>query len=154
MISQWRGLQAAGKAEQKAKYKYLINNGRTNIVWQNAFMDQHNDFVMDRLPYPYIEMNPEDMKELGVNAGDLVEVFNDAGSTQAMAYPTPSAKRKQTFMLFAYPSGVQGNVINAGVNELVIPNYKQTWADIRKLAAAPDGVKGLTFKSPEYKAAG
>jgi arsenite oxidase large subunit len=152
MIAQWRGLQAAGKTEQKAKYAYLINNGRTNLVWQNAFMDQHNDFVMDRMPYPFIEMNPDDMKELSVAPGDLVEVFNDAGATQAMVYPTPSAKRKQTFMLFAYPTGVQGNVINAGVNELVIPNYKQTWADIRKLASAPESVKNLTFKSPEYKA--
>jgi hypothetical protein len=32
---------------------------------------------------------------------DLVEVYNDSGSTQAVAYPTPTAKRKQTFMLFA-----------------------------------------------------
>lgn len=151
MVAQWRGLQAAGKAEQKEKHKYLINNGRTNLVWQNAFMDQHNDFVMDRMPYPFIEIGPDDMKELNVNAGDLVEVYNDSGSTQAMVYPTPSAKKGQTFMLFAYPTGVQGNVINAGVNELVIPNYKQTWANIRKLADAPASVKGLTFKSIEYK---
>jgi hypothetical protein len=27
----------------------------------------------------------------------------------------------QTFMLFAYPTGVQGNVVSKGVNELVIP---------------------------------
>ena len=82
--------------------------------------------------------------------GDLVEVYNDNGSTQAMVYPTPTAKRKQTFMLFAFPTGVQGNVVSAGVNELVIPNYKQTWGNIRKLADAPEGVKHLTFKSLEY----
>jgi arsenite oxidase large subunit len=67
-----------------------------------------------------------------------------------MAYPTPTARRKQTFMLFAYPTGVQGNVVSAGVNESVIPNYKQTWAAIRKIADAPEGVRHLTFKSPEY----
>lgn len=152
MATPWRGLQAAGKAEQKAKYKFLINNGRTNVVWQNAFMDQYNDFVMDRMPYPFIEMNPEDMKELSLSAGDLVEVYNDAGSTQAMVQPTPSAKRRQTFMLFAYPTGVQGNVVNAGVNELIIPNYKQTWADVRKIASASETTNRLSFKSPEYKA--
>jgi arsenite oxidase large subunit len=152
MATPWRGLQAPGKAEQKAKYKFLINNGRTNVVWQNAFMDQYNDFVMDRMPYPFIEMNPDDMKDLGIAAGDLVEVFNDAGSTQAMAQPTPSAKRGQTFMLFGYPTGVQGNVINAGVNELIIPNYKQNWADIRKIATASETSRRLSFKSPEYKA--
>lgn len=152
MASPWRGLQAAGKAEQKAKYKFLVNNGRTNVIWQNAFMDVQNDFVMDRMPYPFIEMNPNDMKELGVGEGDLVEVYNDAGSTQAMVQPTASAKPKQTFMLFAYPTGVQGNVTNAGVNELIIPNYKQTWADIRKIASAPETTKKLSFKSQHYKA--
>ena len=69
-----------------------------------------------------------------------------------MAYPTPTAKRGQTFMLFAYPSGVQGNVVNGGTNELMLPNYKQTWANIRKLAAAPEGVKHLSFKAQSYKA--
>jgi arsenite oxidase large subunit len=31
-----------------------------------------------------------------------------------------------------------------------IPNYKQTWAGIRKIAKAPEGVRHLTFKSQEY----
>ena len=63
---------------------------------------------MDRWPYPFIDMNPEDMAELKVKEGDLVEVYNDNGSTQAVVYPTPTAKRKQTFMLFAdAPEGVK-----------------------------------------------
>ena len=96
MEAQWRGLQAPGKEEQKKnKFTYLINNGRTNHVWQNAYLDQENEFVMDRWPYPFIEMNPEDMAELSVKEGDLVEVYNDDGSTQAMVYPTPTAKRKR-----------------------------------------------------------
>jgi arsenite oxidase large subunit len=146
----WRGLQAPGKEEEKAKFKYLINNGRANVVWQNAFLDQENDFVMDQVPYPFIQMNPDDMAELGLGAGDLVEVYNDAGSTQAMAYPTPTARKGETFMLFGFPTGVQGNVVDAGVNELVIPNYKQTWGNIRKIASAPEGVRHLSFKSLEY----
>ena len=77
------------------------------------------------------------MAAVGVGAGDLVEVYNDDGATQAMAYPTPTAKKGETFMLFAAPTGTQGNVINNGTNELVLPNYKQTWANIRKLADAP-----------------
>ena len=103
METQWRGLQAPGKEEERKKWPFLINNGRTNIIWQNAYLDQDNEFVMDRMPYPYIQMNPDDMAELKLKQGDLVEVYNDNGSTQAMVYPTPTAKRKQTFMLFAYP---------------------------------------------------
>jgi arsenite oxidase large subunit len=48
---------------------------------------------------------------------------------------------------------VQGNVVSAGVNEFVIPNYKQTWANIRKLADAPAVTRHLSFKSQEYKLA-
>jgi len=152
METKWRGLQAAGKEAEKNKWPFLINNGRTNIVWQNAYLDQDNEFVMDRFPYPFIQMNPQDMTELGVKQGDLVEVYNDNGSTQAIVYPVASARRKQTFMLFAYPTGVQGNVVSPGVNEFIIPNYKQTWGGIRKIADAPEAVRHLTFKSEEYPA--
>jgi arsenite oxidase large subunit len=150
METKWRGLQAPGKETERNKWPFLINNGRTNIVWQNAYLDQDNEFVMDRFPYPFIQINPQDMAELGVKQGDLVEVYNDNGSTQAIVYPVATAKRKQTFMLFAYPTGVQGNVVSPGVNEFVIPNYKQTWGAIRKIADAPAAVGHLTFKSEEY----
>ena len=139
MATQWRGLQAPGKQAEKDKFTFLINNGRANHVWQSAYLDQQNDFVMDRWPLPFIDMNPADMAELGLKAGDLVEVYNDNGSTQAMVYPTPTAKPKETFMLFAFPMGVQGNVVSKGVNEFVIPNYKQTWANIRKIAVGARG---------------
>ncbi|MDP3552534.1 arsenate reductase (azurin) large subunit [Methylocystis sp.] len=150
MPTKWRGLQLADKRAERKKWPFLINSGRTNHIWQSAYLDQQNDFVMDRWPYPFIEMNPQDMAELKLEAGDLVEIYNDNGSTQAIAYPTPTAKRRQTFMLFGYPSGVQGNVVSPGVNELLIPNFKQTWGAVRKIAEAPEGVRHLTFKSMEY----
>ena len=151
MATEWRGLQAPGKQAEKDKFAFLINNGRANHIWQSAYLDQQNDFVMGRWPLPFIEMNPADMTDLGLKQGDLVEVFNDNGSTQAMVYPTPTAKRKETFMLFAYPMGVQGNVVSKGVNELILPNYKQTWGNIRKIASAPEVTKQLSFKSGEYR---
>lgn len=61
----------------------------------------------------------------------MVEIHNDCGSTQAMVYPTTTARRKETLMLFANPNGVQDNVVSLGVNELIIPNCKQTRAGIR-----------------------
>jgi len=149
--TQWRGLQAPGKQAEKEAFAFLVNNGRTNHVWQSAYLDVANELVMDRWPLPFIEMNPADMAELSLGAGDLVEVWNDNGSTQAMAYPTPTARRNETFMLFAHPMGVQGNVVSDGVNELIIPNYKQTWANLRKIADAPEAVRHLTFKSKEYR---
>jgi arsenite oxidase large subunit len=146
----WRGLATPGKSDEQAKFRFLVNNGRANTVWQSLYLDQGNPFVHDRFPLSYIQMNPQDMADLGLKQGDLAEVYNDNGSTQAMVWPTPTARRGETFMVFAFPSGVVGNVISKGVNELIIPNYKQTWADIRKLADAPRSVAGLSFKSQEF----
>jgi arsenite oxidase large subunit len=148
----WRGLQAPGKAAQRDNYRFLVNNGRSNINWQNWFLDKNNDFVADRFPYPFIQINPSDMAEFGLNPGDLVEIYNDVGATQAMVYPEPTARKNETFMLFGAPSGTQGNIVNAGVNELILPNYKQTWANIRKISDAPASVRGLSFKSFDYVA--
>ena len=89
MATQWRGLEAPGKEEESQKFAFLINNGRANHVWQSAYLDQQEDLVMDRWPYPFIQLNPDDMKDLGLSEGDLVEVHNENGATQAMAYPTP-----------------------------------------------------------------
>jgi arsenite oxidase large subunit len=151
MASGWRGLEAPGKAQQKANFRFLINNGRSNINWQNWFLDQKNDFVTDRFPLPYLQINPEDAAELGLQNGDMAEVYNDVGATQAMVYIEPTAKRNETFMLFGAPSGTQGNVINAGTNTLILPNYKQTWANIRKIAGASPATARLSFKSWEVE---
>ena len=146
----WRGWQAPGKAQEQASHKFWINNVRANIFWQNQFLDQDNEFIQDRFPYPFIEMNGEDMAELGLNPGDLIEIHNENGATQGMAYPTDTSKRGQVAMVFGSPSGSQGNVVNPGVNELVLPDYKHTWGNIRKLADATPAAKAVSFKSKEY----
>ena len=150
-MGSWRGLQAPGKTQQQANHRFLINNGRANLNWQNWFLDQKNDFVMDRFPVPFIQIHPDDMADLGLSAGDMVEVFNDVGATQALVYPEPTARRNETFMIFGAPNGTQGNVINAGTNELMLPNYKQTWANIRKISDATPAAARVSYKSWEVE---
>ncbi|MGC9369753.1 MAG: arsenate reductase (azurin) large subunit [Paracoccaceae bacterium] len=145
----WRGWQAPGKAREKAAHKFWINNVRANIFWQNQFLDQENDFIQDRFPHPFVEMNPDDMVDLGLNPGDLLEIVNNNGVTQGMAYPTPTAKHGQVAMVFGSPAGSQGNVVNPGVNELVLPDYKHCWGDIRKIADATPETRAISFKSKE-----
>ena len=150
-MGSWRGLQAPGKAQQQANNRFLINNGRANLNWQNWFLDQQNDFVMDRFPVPFIQINPDDMADLGLKPGDMVEVFNEVGATQALVYPEPTARKNETFMIFGAPNGTQGNVINAGTNELILPNYKQTWANIRKISDATPAAARVSYKSWEVQ---
>ncbi|MGH8245693.1 MAG: arsenate reductase (azurin) large subunit, partial [Gammaproteobacteria bacterium] len=147
--SPWPGLPAP-VAGQKAKYRFWINNGRNNEIWQTAYHDQYNEFVRARYPMAYIEMNPDDARELGVSGGDIVEVFNDYGSTYAMAYPTPSIKRSQTFMVFAYVNGIQGDVTTEWTDRNIVPYYKGTWANVRRVGAMEDYKRTVSFKDRRY----
>ena len=72
----------------------------------------------------------------------IMGAIREGASSASMAQPRPTAKRMQTFMLFAYPTGTMENVASGGVNELIIPNYKQTWANIRKMPTRPKSRSG------------
>jgi arsenite oxidase large subunit len=147
--SPWPGLPKPVQ-DLKAKYRFWINNGRSNEVWQTAYHDQYNEFVRGRYPMAYIELNPDDARELSVSAGDIVEVFNDYGSTFAMAYPMPTTKRNQTFMVFAYPNGIQGDVTTEWTDRNIIPYYKGTWGNIRRVGSMDEYKRTVSFKNRNF----
>lgn len=145
----WNGLPAM-VATQKAKHKFWINNGRANEVWQSAYHDQYNHLVTQRLPLAFIELNPDDARALQVAAGDIVEVFNDYGTSFAMAYPLASMKPGQTFMLFGYTSGVQGNLVTPWVDRNIVPYYKGTWASLRRVGSVAEYQASISFKDRRF----
>lgn len=145
----WNGLPKM-VADQKKKHKFWINNGRANEVWQTAYHDQYNSFVSDRFPLAYLEMNPQDAAQLGILAGDVIEVWNDFGSTYAMAFPAKSIKPGQTFMLFGYTKGVAGDVVTPWVDRNVVPYYKGTWASVQRIGSVEDWKESISFKERRY----
>jgi len=145
----WTGLPEP-VMRQRAKHAFWINQGRANEVWQTAYHDQYNSFVHDRYPMAFIEMNPDDARTLGVSAGDVVEVWNDYGSTYAVAYPMKSIKPGQTFMLFGYIKGVAGDVVTEWVDRNVVPYYKGTWASIKKIGSVENWRRTISFKDRRY----
>ena len=141
-------------AAQKAKYKYLINNGRFNEMWQTGYESWRAQNTVDRWGNredAYIEVNPGDARELGVQSGDVVRVHNDYGSATAIVYITDGVKPKQPFMLFAQPKkGTAGFLVTPSIDpETNIPSYKLTFADITRLAGKPSELANVTFKDLE-----
>jgi arsenite oxidase large subunit len=147
----WPGLPKPVQA-QKDKYKFWINNGRVNEVWQTAYHDQYNDFVRGRFPMAFIEINPDDAQAMGVDGGDVVEVYNDYGSTYAMAYPTPEIKKNQTFMQFGYLNGIVGDVTTPWTDRNIVPYYKGTWANLRRVGSMEEYKRSVSFKNRRYGA--
>jgi arsenite oxidase large subunit len=146
--SPWKGLFPAVQ-KQKDKYRFWVNNGRINEAWQTMFHDQYDAELMERWPMAPVEMNPDDARELGIQSGDIVELRNDHGSTYAMAYLVPELKRGQVFMQFAHPNGIQGDLTTEAVDRNVLPDYKHTWAGIRRVTSG-EYRSTVTFKSRRY----
>ena len=105
---------------------------------------------MNRYPMAFLEMNPADSDAIGAKAGDIVEVFNDYGSTYAMVYPSTAIKRNQTFMLFGYPKAVAGDVTTEWVDRNVVPYYKGTWGGIRRVGSMAEYKAKVSFKERRY----
>lgn len=145
----WKGLPDTVQ-KQKDKYRFWLNNGRNNEIWQTAYHDQYNPMIQERYPMAYIEINPDDCVDLGVGAGDIVEVYNDFGSTVAMVYPVPEIKRGQTFMVFGYVNGIQGDVTTDWTDRNIVPYYKGAWGDIRKIGSMEEFKRTVSFKSRRY----
>lgn len=145
----WNGLPKQVR-EQKAKHKFWINNGRANEVWQTAYHDQYSEQVTGRYPMAYLEMNPGDAKAAGVKAGDVVELYNDYGSTHAMVYPSKTMKPGHTFMLFGYFNGTVGNLTTDWTDRNLVPYYKGTWASLRRLGSLSEYKESVSFKERQF----
>lgn len=133
--------------QQKSKYDFWINSGRANDVWQSAYHDKFNEKITGRYPLAFIEINPQDAKKLGIDSGDVVEVYNDFGSTQAMAYIEKAAKPGQTFMLTMFNKGIQGDVTTSWTDRNKVPYYKGTWANIRRVGSLTEYENTVSTKS-------
>ena len=137
---------AAQVAEQRKKFRFWVNNGRTNHIWQTNYHHQRIPFYGDHNPLPYIEMHADDAKSLGISSGDLVELFNNVGTVRALAYITDAVKLGHTFMLFGHPRGSVGDLISDHVDsKTTIPYYKGAWANIRRVGPKPDVAQDLSF---------
>lgn len=95
--------------------------------------------------YPYLEMNAHDAKSLGIQSGDMVELHNDVGTVQAMAFVTDAVKG-HTFMLFGQPRGAAGDLISDHVDpSTTIPYYKGVWADIKRIGPMPENARKFSL---------
>jgi len=144
----WSGLLPLAQA-QKDKYPFWVNNGRVNELWQSLYNDEHNPARMARWPATLVEIGTADAARLGIASGDLVELYNDYGSTQGMAHIEPSIREGHVFMMAMGKQGVVGDLVTNAIDENVLPYYKGTWAAVRRLGDAGYSAT-VTQKSRHY----
>ena len=134
-------------ASQVKKYKFWVNSGRINEVWQSNYHTGRLEFTAKRWPMAPLEMNPKDAKSLGVKSGDIVQLSNDYGSTRAIAVVTDTTMPGEVFGAF----GFQNSIINDLCSDYVdpdtkIPFYKGMAADIVRVGRSEGLIKDMTFE--------
>jgi arsenite oxidase large subunit len=141
----WPGYGGAF-ARQRSRFRFWVNNGRSNHIWQTSYHHRRIPFYSDRFPIPYVEVNPVDAKSLSIASGDLVELRNDVGTVQAMAYVSDAVKKGHLFMLFGQPRGAAGDLVSDHVDPATtIPYYKGVWADLRRVGPMPENLRSVSL---------
>jgi arsenite oxidase large subunit len=135
------------------KYPFFLINGRNNN-WQTFYEDIRIPFHAERVPLPYVEIHPDDAAKLGLTPGDLVQLYNDYGETNAYTVVSTSVKPGVIFMLFAHPRGTLNSLTTPYVDpDVIIPYYKGSAAGVRKLGRLPDLDAKLTYRPFNFESA-
>ena len=71
---------APGKELPDDKFPFVLNTGRVLYHWHTGTMTRRSKALEERSPGPYVEVNPVDLKRLGVEDGEMIRVRSRRGN--------------------------------------------------------------------------
>ena len=136
-----RGLGLFSPAEYKPsaelpdeEYPMVLSTGRCYFHFHTGTMTRRSRLLDREERFPYIEINPDDAKELGIKNRFWVYVTTRRGEVKAMARVTDVAQKGVLFMPFHFEEGPANLLtINALDPVAKIPEYKVCAAKIRSV---------------------
>lgn len=136
----WTGYPAeVSKYQNNPKYPFWFTTGRSQHVWQTMYHDRRIPEKYFTLPLPYVEIHPEDAGRLAVKSGDMVDVFNEEGSSTALVYVNDATKPGLIFGIMYHAKGSLNPLISSYTDpKTTIPWYKGTKVGVRKYTGKPD----------------
>jgi predicted molibdopterin-dependent oxidoreductase YjgC len=93
---------------------WLLSGRGTSSQWHTQSRTAKSDVLRKLYPeHPYVELNPVDAKELGIDSGDQITVSTRRGSLSALAFVASTVARGSIFLPMHYPE----------VNRLTVPVF-------------------------------
>ncbi len=137
-------------AQLQQKYKYWVNNGRWNIIFQSGWIDYQIPDILRRVPYPIVMMNETDAQNEGVSNGDIIEIYNDYGSVTAVVWISNTVPPGQLFVAMAFEVKPGANQLTTETVDPVTDNQmvKWAWANIKKVGTLSESEKQLLTFAP------
>jgi formate dehydrogenase alpha subunit len=114
------------------EYPFVLSTGRCYFHFHTGTMTRRSRVLDREERFPYVEINPEDAKELRIKDRFWVYVTTRRGEVKAMARVTDVAQKGVLFMPFHFEEGPANRLtINALDPVAKIPEYKVCAAKIR-----------------------
>jgi predicted molibdopterin-dependent oxidoreductase YjgC len=115
------------------EYDFLLTTGRIYYHYHTGTMTRRTSILEREAPVPFVEVNPDDAKRLGIKNGDQVEVTSRRGSIKARAEVTTRVPKRVVFSTFHYYEAPVNLLTNAAFDPLAkIPEYKGCAVKVRR----------------------
>lgn len=109
------------------EYSFVMMTGRSYYHYHTGTMTRKCVVCNYFVPEPYLEMNPEDAGELGIEDGNIVKVLSRRGEIELKVRLTPRVKRGEVFSTFHFSEARVNLLTGASLDPICkIPEFKVT----------------------------
>ena len=108
-----------------AEFPFVLMTGRLLEHWHTGAMTRRASVLNEIEPIPMVDMHPEDMQQLGLQAGELVSIESRRGELKAHARVASSMQRGEVFLPFCYVEAAANLLTNEALDPYgKIPEFK------------------------------
>ncbi|MFN3650931.1 MAG: formate dehydrogenase subunit alpha [Armatimonadota bacterium] len=116
-----------------ASYPYVLNTGRVLQHWHTGTMTRRSRALDEICPEPFVEIHPEDARELGVEEGAALRITSRRGALVAPARITRRVDRGTVFMAFHFREAAANLLTNDALDPTAkIPEFKYCAVRVEK----------------------
>jgi formate dehydrogenase alpha subunit len=107
------------------EYPYILTTGRVMFQYHTGTMTRRTPVLEAESPNPFVEVNPEDAKELGIGDGDWLEVSSRRGEIKIQARVVNIVGKGVVFIPFHYAEAAANVLTNPALDpDAKIPELK------------------------------
>ena len=115
------------------EYPFLLSTGRSYFQYHTGTMSRRSRLLHREERFPYVEINPEDARNLGVRDREWVDVSTRRGEVRAQARVSEVVSKGMLFMTFHFAEE-PANLLTSNVldPEAEIPEFKVCAARVKR----------------------
>jgi formate dehydrogenase major subunit/formate dehydrogenase alpha subunit len=117
------------------EFPFFLTTGRLLYHYHTGTMTMKTGGLNEIAPECFVEISPQDARELAVQDGSLVRIASRRGSIQARLKVSPKAVRGTVFLPFHYAQAAANRLTNAALDPVCgIPELKVCAVKLEKAA--------------------